>query len=159
MKKYSKLDNAINFASTVHSGQFTRDGLPYILHPLHVMNNVSLRYGSMLEDLLCIAILHDTIEDCYDVTETELKELFGPIITASVVALTKLPGEPLHDYIERVTSDPYAAAVKMADIEHNSLMYRDASIKKLAEYREVYDACKHYLSKEYLWYQDRAGLL
>lgn len=159
MKNKTLLASAISFATEAHSGQFTRDGLPYILHPLTVMNNIALRYGSSLEDLLCIAILHDTLEDCQDVTETELELLFGKSITESVVNLTKTTTITYEEYVNQILSDPYASAVKMADIEHNSLIYRGASPAKLAQYKELYTKCANNLRNNYMWFQDRAGLL
>lgn len=159
MKNKILLASAISFATEAHSGQFTRDGLPYILHPLTVMNNVAMRYHNALEELLCIAILHDTLEDCPDVTETELETLFGKSIAESVVNLTKTNTITYDEYVAQILSDPFACAVKMADIEHNSLVYRGASPTKLAQYKELYTKCAHNLSYNYMWFQDRAGLL
>ena len=39
MKKFL-LEKAINLATKAHAGQFDKLGMPYILHPLRVMENV-----------------------------------------------------------------------------------------------------------------------
>lgn len=38
MNLQKQLDKAIAIASQTHFGQFDRGGRPYILHPLHLMN-------------------------------------------------------------------------------------------------------------------------
>lgn len=70
------IDEAIEFATRAHEGQFRKGTKrPYIVHPIEVADIVS----SMTEDeeIVCAAILHDTIEDCIWVTEEILRERFG----------------------------------------------------------------------------------
>jgi len=38
MNKYEQLAEAIKIATNAHAGQFDKGGKPYILHPLHLMN-------------------------------------------------------------------------------------------------------------------------
>lgn len=58
------INKAIMFASITHSTQYRKaTKIPYILHPLEVGIIVSqIKYD---EDLVCAAILHDTIEDVH----------------------------------------------------------------------------------------------
>lgn len=62
------IEKAIMFATQAHEGQ-VRKGTdrPYIVHPLEVGRIVA----SMTEDeeIISAAILHDTIEDCEEITE------------------------------------------------------------------------------------------
>ena len=53
---------ALELAVEKHKNQTDKAGNPYILHPLHVMENVKSKEGKI------VAILHDIIEDT-DVTE------------------------------------------------------------------------------------------
>lgn len=70
------IDEAIGFASKAHEGQFRKGTRrPYIVHPVEVADIV----GTMTknEEVICAALLHDTIEDCADVTKEMLEEKFG----------------------------------------------------------------------------------
>ncbi|MDD3183819.1 MAG: HD domain-containing protein [Anaerostipes sp.] len=69
-------EDAIIFATEAHQGQ-KRKGtqIPFIIHPLEVASIV----GAMTtdEDLLCAAVLHDVVEDCEDVSLSDIRETFG----------------------------------------------------------------------------------
>ena len=69
------IDQAIRFAASAHKGM-TRKGnqQPYIFHPLEVLNLVSMM--TLDDDVLCAAILHDTVEDT-DVTIEDIEREFG----------------------------------------------------------------------------------
>lgn len=80
-----KLISAINFSATAHRNQRRKDILktPYINHPIEVMHILS-NAGIEDVDVLCAAVLHDTIEDTY-VNYSDLMNLFGENI-ANIVA-------------------------------------------------------------------------
>ena len=61
------MEDAIAFAAKAHVAQRDKAGEPYILHPLRVMLDPSLR---TVEERIT-AVLHDVMEDC-GVTEEEL---------------------------------------------------------------------------------------
>ena len=65
-----------------------REGEPYIIHPLHVLQNV-LKYkkSKNIETLLISACLHDTIEDT-PATYYDIVENFGPQVASLVLELT-----------------------------------------------------------------------
>ncbi|HMS54360.1 MAG TPA: HD domain-containing protein [Fimbriimonadaceae bacterium] len=76
------IEKAIRLAYKAHKGQF-RDGeapLPYISHPLDVLNN--LRYVGRVtdEDVLAAGVLHDTLEETDLHPETIFKELGGRVL-------------------------------------------------------------------------------
>ncbi len=79
-------DKAVNFALKAHEGQKRKDGSIYILHPLEV----AVIAGSMTRDIdvLCAAVLHDTVEDT-PVTAEEILENFGERIAALVASETE----------------------------------------------------------------------
>ncbi|MCI8834000.1 MAG: bifunctional (p)ppGpp synthetase/guanosine-3',5'-bis(diphosphate) 3'-pyrophosphohydrolase [Ruminococcus sp.] len=70
------MEEAIAFATKAHEGQFRKGTRrPYIVHPLEVSEVVAEMTDD--EEVICAAILHDTIEDCPEVTEKILCSRFG----------------------------------------------------------------------------------
>lgn len=78
------INKAISFASLAHSNQKRKGSdTPYVLHPLEAGIIVSqIKYD---EDLICAAILHDTVEDS-KVGYEALKIIFNERITELVKA-------------------------------------------------------------------------
>jgi GTP diphosphokinase / guanosine-3',5'-bis(diphosphate) 3'-diphosphatase len=113
------LTDAIRFAVGAHEGQKRKgSGLPYIVHPLEVMQ-ILLRHGVDDEETLVAAVLHDAVEDT-DVTIEAIRERYGERVAAIVAALTK-PREGSKAEQKRVAGEllkagpPAARVVKMAD--------------------------------------------
>ncbi|WP_436777158.1 HD domain-containing protein [Yinghuangia sp. YIM S09857] len=107
------LDDAVAIARRAHEGQLDKGGKPYITHPLRVMRAVEGEWQQMA------AVLHDVIEDT-DVTADDLRLHGCPAeVVAAVIALSKLPGEPLESSMARAAADPIALVVKRADIADN----------------------------------------
>lgn len=79
------IEKAIEFATNAHKGQ-VRKGvpIPYILHPMEVAAIVAGMTSD--EEVIIAAFLHDTLEDCKDVTPKEIEELFGKRVLEMVVA-------------------------------------------------------------------------
>lgn len=78
------INKAIEFATKAHEGQFRKGTKrPYIVHPIEVGDIVSV----MTQDaeIISAAVLHDTIEDCGDVTRTLLAQEFSERV-ANMVA-------------------------------------------------------------------------
>lgn len=70
------INEAIEFATKAHEGQFRKGTKrPYIVHPIEVADIVTSMTQD--EDVICAAVLHDTIEDCAGVTLDVLRERFG----------------------------------------------------------------------------------
>lgn len=78
------IDKATEFAVRAHEGQ-VRKGTkrPYIVHPIEVGDIVSTMTDD--EEIIAAAILHDTIEDCPQVTEELLRKEFGDRVATFVV--------------------------------------------------------------------------
>ena len=71
------INRAINFASVAHEGQVRKGSTqPYIVHPLAV--GEILQEMSKDEEVICAGYLHDTIEDCQEVTKEVLEREFTP---------------------------------------------------------------------------------
>ena len=84
----AKVDEAYRFAAEFHRDQRRRSGEPYINHPVEVALILAhdLR---MDEDVICAALLHDTVEDT-PATLADLSELFGETVAELVDGVTKL---------------------------------------------------------------------
>jgi len=138
------LSNMILFATNKHSGQFDKSGQPYILHPLRLMYMLKTED----EELQCIALGHDLVEDC-DVTYVDLaKQGFSHRIIQGIRDLTKVPGETRGEYRAKVKSNPDAIKVKMCDLRHNSDITRlkgltPADIERTIYYHEFYTELKN----------------
>lgn len=128
------LNNAILLAARHHDGQFDKGGTPYILHVLKVMHYLKTDD----EELMCIAVLHDIIEDtkctfeelkCYQISER---------VIAAVDLLTKKKDQANEDYLEGILTNKDAMLVKMCDLRHNMDARRLKSIhdKQLREISE-----------------------
>ena len=76
------IDQAIRFAALAHKGMVRKgNNQPYIFHPLEVLNLVSLM--TLDDDVLCAAVLHDTVEDT-DATIEDIQREFGEHVAALV---------------------------------------------------------------------------
>ena len=108
------LEKAIELAARYHAGQRDKEGLPYITHPLRVLQRVQ---G---EEAQIVAVLHDTLEDT-DLSADDLRrEGFSEAVLQAVEAVTHRPNEPYADYVVRCARLDVARRVKLADLEDNS---------------------------------------
>ena len=139
MKKGELLDKMLVMATNAHHGQFDRGGKPYILHCLKVMHNLK----SDDEELQCIALGHDIIEDT-KTTYVELREAgFTDRIIEGIRRMTKQPGQTYDEYKEQIFGSKDAMLVKMADLQHNSDIRRlkgvtQKDIDRMAKYHRFY---------------------
>ena len=131
---------ALELAVEKHKNQTDKAGNPYILHPLHVMENVNNKEGKI------VAILHDIIEDTYITENYLLKIGLSKRIVDAVVALTRSEDMDYQEYIKNLSSNPLAKEVKLADLEHNMDLKRLPTLeKKDLERNRKYQIAYHYL--------------
>jgi len=132
------LDKAIRLAAEKFEGKFDKGGKPYILHCLHVMNAIGPD-----EYLMTAGVLHDIVEDT-DVTLDDIYKIFGSQTLVWILdCLTHKDGEDYDSYIERVSTNPSAVKIKLADLRHNSDIMRLKGLTKkdfnrLAKYAKAY---------------------
>ena len=114
------LFKALAFSAEKHTKQRRKDldQSPYINHPIALANTLSQR-GIVDENVLCAAILHDTIEDT-DTTEEELTKEFGKKITSIVLEVTD--DKSLEKSVR-----------KQKQIEHAASISNEAKLVKLAD--------------------------
>ena len=112
---------AAAFAADKHRNQRRKDAdaSPYINHPIALANVLANEGGIANKDVLCAAMLHDTIEDT-ETTEAELRLAFGNKITAIVLEVT-----------DDKSLDK--AARKQMQIEHAPHISIEAKMVKLAD--------------------------
>ena len=132
-----KTKEAIKLAFQAHEGQTDKSGLPYILHPLHVAEQMDD------EDSTVAALLHDVVEDT-SWTLNDLEERgFGPEVIEALRLLTHADETEYLDYVRALKGNPIARKVKLADLAHNSDRTRlegEPTEKDLARYRKYQKA-------------------
>lgn len=70
------VEKAYHFAEKAHAGQLRKSGEPYFVHPLTVAGILAkLMLGTRRR--LQLGLLHDTVEDCEDVTLEVIEKEFG----------------------------------------------------------------------------------
>ena len=116
MKTGAMLNAAILLATNAHAGQYDKAGQPYILHALKVLHYTK----SNDEELQCIAVLHDVVEDCDVSWEDLVRAGMSDRVIKGVMALTKQRGQSYSEYQACVFANVDAMRVKLADLRHNS---------------------------------------
>lgn len=133
------LGKMLVLVTNAHAGQYDRGGSPYILHPLKVMHYLK----SNDEELQCIALGHDVVEDT-DVTYRDLRDAgISDRVIKGIAALTKQPGQTLEEYKAGVFANRDAMLVKQCDLRHNTDVRRlkgitEKDIARMARYQEFY---------------------
>ncbi len=116
----SLLFKALAFSAEKHTKQRRKDvdKTPYINHPISLANILAKRWV-IDENVLCAAILHDTIEDT-DTTVEELQEHFGEKIKSIVLEVTD--DKSLEKSVR-----------KQKQVEHAASISHEAKLVKLAD--------------------------
>ena len=136
-KGQSHLGKAIAIAAQAHQDQKDRAGLPYILHPLRVMQQMDN------ENEKIAATLHDVVEST-SWTLDQLKTAgFSKEVLKTVERLSRDAEEPYESYIDRVSEDCTATKIKLADLEDNMDLKRlpeltDENLSWLKEYHRYW---------------------
>jgi guanosine-3',5'-bis(diphosphate) 3'-pyrophosphohydrolase len=115
------LIKALAFASHKHKDQRRKDqgASPYINHPIALTNLLVNEGGITDAEILCAALLHDTVEDT-ETSPEELTEAFGASISGIVMEVTDDKSLPKTERKRiQVEHAPHlstkAKAVKLAD--------------------------------------------
>ena len=142
---YLLVKKAYEFAENAHRGQMRKSGEPYFIHPVSV--------ASILTDLMIDAptiaagFLHDTVEDCPNITLADIATEFGNEVALLVDGVTKLKkldfsnreeqkAESLRKMILAMSKDIRVVIIKLADRLHNMRTLRfqpDDRKKAIAE--------------------------
>lgn len=120
-KSIHRILEALQFAAQKHRDQRRKDieASPYINHPIALANVLWREAGVHEADVICAALLHDTVEDT-NTTREELIERFGKKIAALVMEVTD----------DKTLRKPER---KRLQIEHAAHISRKAKLVKLAD--------------------------
>ena len=109
---------AMQVCFAAHKEQVDKSGLPYVFHPFHLAEQMTE------EDAVCVALLHDVVEDS-DYTLADLEAMgFPKNVVEGIALMTHDPAVPYMEYIAAIGRHPVARAVKLADLRHNSDLSR-----------------------------------
>ncbi|MDO5378979.1 MAG: bifunctional (p)ppGpp synthetase/guanosine-3',5'-bis(diphosphate) 3'-pyrophosphohydrolase [Clostridia bacterium] len=122
------VEKAYHFAEKAHEGQVRKSGEPYFTHPLTVAGILA----KLMLDAPTIAagLLHDTVEDCENVTLEVIEKEFGQEVALLVDGVTKLERLDFSSRVERqaesirkmilaMSKDIRVVLIKLADRTHN----------------------------------------
>lgn len=125
---------AMKIAYEAHHGQTDKNDIPYIYHPIHLAEQMKD------EETICVALLHDVVEDT-DITFDDLeKNGFTNGIIAALKLLTHDDAEPYLEYVARIKNNEIARQVKIADLRHNSDLSRLDNIdEKVIQRKKKYE--------------------
>ena len=128
-----------------HKEQKDKSGMPYILHPIHLAEQMD-------DEISCtVALLHDIIEDT-NVTVEDLEKDFPSEVVEAVKLLTHTDNVDYQLYLEKIKNNPVAKKVKLEDIKHNSDETRcngtDIPHEQLCRWRKKYAKARALLLEE-----------
>ena len=141
-----KLTLARQLALHFHGNQKYGDKNYFDHHLVGVYRKVMSKYADNLipesldiEDLSCVAYLHDILEDT-DCELTTLENIFGEVISDAVLLMTKDIGTSIGDYLFKIKQNPLARFVKVCDAEFNrdSCLY-ECDTKRAEYYQSTID--------------------
>ena len=129
-------------AFDAHKNDVDKSGYPYIMHPTY------LAYQMEDEDSVCVALLHDVIEDHSDKYSFEylIQEGFNENVITALKLLTHDKDVPYMDYIARIKTNVLATRVKIADLKHN--LDKSRRVNKFFYKDETYNKALDYLLNE-----------
>jgi len=128
---------AQELAILAHKNQKRTSGEDYINHCVRVALGALARKDN--EIIYCAALLHDSVEDSNGVVTLEMiREQVSPEVAAIVDIMTHRPEVPYMDYIRKISLDPDASVIKVADLFDN--MYDlPLGSKRLKKYLNALD--------------------
>lgn len=144
---WENVQAAYAFSKGAHRNQMRDDGTTrYFEH----CKSVAWILGNELSitddwQLIVIALLHDSKEDSFLLSDKRLELNFGPLVRQAIDDLSKRPGEDHAAYLARMAEpgvDWRVVMVKLADRLHNLRTIGSCSLekqeRKKAETRELY---------------------
>ncbi len=152
------VEKAYYFAEKAHEGQMRKSGEPYFIHPV-IVSGILARL--MLDaPTIAAGLLHDTVEDCEEVTLDVIEKEFGQEVALLVDGVTKLKrldftsrveqqAESIRKMILAMSKDIRVVLIKLADRLHNMRTLKSqppASQKRISqETLDIYAPLAHRL--------------
>ena len=127
---------AMKICYEAHKNQVDKNGIPYIFHPVHLAEQMTT------EDEICVALLHDVVEDSGYTLEDLKMAGFNESILAALRLLTHGDNVTYMDYIDAIKTSPLATKIKLADLSHNSDLARldkvtEKDLKRVEKYKKA----------------------
>ena len=125
---------ALRICFDAHKDQVDKTGLPYVFHPFHLAEQMDT------ETEITAALLHDVVED----TAVTFEDLEAAGISEEVLEVLRLLTHPegmaYMDYVRRLSGNPTARKIKLADLRHNGdqSRLRDPDPGTIRYFREKY---------------------
>lgn len=127
---------ALKISFNAHKNQVDKSGMPYVFHPFHLAEQMDNEYS------VCVALLHDVVEDT-DITIEDLRaEVFPKEVINAIELMTHSDSVPYLDYVKEIKNNPIARKVKLADLKHNSDLSRldnidDKALERVEKYKKA----------------------
>lgn len=123
----NQLATALAITAEAFIDKLDKAGKPYMLHCLRVMHKLH----SEDQELNAIAIMHDLVEDCPEWTLQKLANAgFSLRILSALTLLTHKKEDTYEEYIKKISTNPDAVKVKLADLRDNSNITRLKGLRK-----------------------------
>ena len=118
-----------------HKEQYDKGNYPYVFHPYHVAEQMNT------EEEIIVALLHDVVEDTNITIEDLSKDGFNSNIIEALKLLTKKI-DNYEEYISKISTNPLAKKVKLADLKHNLDITRipnpqERDYKRIEQYKKA----------------------
>ncbi len=125
---------AMKIAFEAHKEQVDKSGLPYIYHPIHLAEQMDD------DESVTVALLHDVVEDTDWTLEQLRAEGFSNVVITALSYMTHDDSVPYMEYVEKISENPVATKVKLADLKHNSDLTRidnitEKDLKRVQKYK------------------------
>jgi (p)ppGpp synthase/HD superfamily hydrolase len=127
---------ALRLCFEAHKDQLDKSGLPYVFHPFHLAEQMDT------EETVCVALLHDVVEDTDYTLEDLIAMGFPKPVTDALALMTHDENVPYLDYVSKLKDNPIARQVKLADLKHNSDLTRldridEKALERVEKYRKA----------------------
>lgn len=127
---------AMKLCFNAHKDQVDKSGMPYVFHPFHLAEQMSD------EETTVVALLHDVVEDTNYTIEDLRKMGFSEAVLEAILLMTHDETVPYMEYVKKIKKNRIAAAVKHADLMHNSDLSRldtvdEKIMKRVEKYKQA----------------------
>lgn len=127
---------ALKISFNAHKNQVDKSGMPYVFHPFHLAEQMDDEYS------VCVALLHDVVEDTDITVEELITKGFPKEVINAIELMTHSDSVPYFDYVKAIKNNPIACKVKLADLENNSDLSRldkidDKALERVAKYKKA----------------------
>lgn len=127
---------ALKISFNAHKNQVDKSGMPYVFHPFHLAEQMDDEYS------VCVALLHDVIEDTDIMIEDLKAEGFPKEVINAIELMTHSDSVPYLDYAKTIKNNSIARKVKLADLKHNSDLSRldnidDKALERVEKYKKA----------------------